>query len=268
MDNRSFEIDKLSWVDIQGYAQAHTNIVMPMGSIEQHGPHLPLGTDSIIVEEIAKAACGRAAEKVSVLLTPTVVFGFSPHHLDYAGTLSLKSHQYIGLISRLIECLASKGFKRFILLNGHGANDAPLNTLVREVRRELGILAGTTSYWDLAAHEISKLRESSAGGICHACELETSLMLFLKPGLVSMKDALRYVPKSKSEYLVLDLFQKGKASFSHFVKDFSKSGVAGDPTLATKEKGRAMFELIVREVADFIIDFSGWEPSNLWELEG
>src|SRR2546430_10678313 len=151
-------------------------VIAPLGSFEQHGPHLPLTTDTDIVTAIADAV--ERAMPGKVLLLPCLWIGHSTHHMHFAGTLDIPQMHYIGVIQDLCRSILSMGATRVLLLNGHGGNDVPVRAALREVKTELQGRAGVhvlyAAYWMLADAGIRRIRESELGGLGHACEMETS----------------------------------------------------------------------------------------------
>jgi creatinine amidohydrolase len=235
-------------------------VIAPLGSFEQHGSHLPLTTDSDIVSAIAEAVERALPEKV--LLLPCLWIGHSTHHMHFAGTLDIPQMHYIGIIQDLCRSILAMGATRVLLLNGHGGNDVPVRAALREVKTELqgrqGVHVLYAAYWMLAAASIRQVRESELGGIGHACEMETSLMLHLCPERVHMELARRDGPKHASPYRKADMqYAKPVYSVNEF-HEISASGVVGHPDLATAEKGERFFEAIVGDVTAFVEDLLTW----------
>lgn len=211
-------------------------VVLPLGSFEQHGHHLPLTTDTDIVTAVARGVERRCAKKV--LCLPTLWPGHSPHHLFFPGTLSVSQITYIQLVIELGRSMVKMGAKRILLLNGHGGNDVPLRAVVRELKTEFPrVRVVLASYWTLA-----NLR------IRHACEIETSIMLHLHPGRVKMKLARRDgPPPGNNPAFVVNEFH-----------EISRTGTVGDPTQATAAKGRQFLEKAVSDVASFVEESAKW----------
>jgi creatinine amidohydrolase len=234
-------------------------VLAPLGSFEQHGPHLPLTTDTDIATAIAERV--ERARPDRVLRLPALWAGHSTHHLAFPGTVSVDQMHYIALITDLCRSLATMGARRVFLLNGHGGNDVPVRAALREVKSSSGadgVHFVYASYWMLAGASIRALRESEHGGMNHACELETSLMLHLHPERVRMERAVPDGPKFPSRYRRGDLIQ-GKPIFT--VSEFheiSQTGVVGRPDLATSEKGARFLDAIVLDITAFVDDFLAW----------
>jgi creatinine amidohydrolase len=235
-------------------------VVVPLGAFEQHGPHLPLTTDNDIVTALADAVERKMPDRV--LLLPCLWLGHSTHHMHFPGTLDVRQMHYIAVIQDLCRSLLSMGAARIFLLNGHGGNDIPVRAALREVKTELAgrpnIHVLYAAYWMLAANSIREIRESELGGLGHACEMETSLMLHLHPERVRMELARRDGPKHTSPYRKADMqYAKPVYAVNEFY-EISGSGVVGHPDLATAEKGRLFFDAIVRDVSVFLEDLLTW----------
>jgi creatinine amidohydrolase len=169
-----------------GQLAAETVVVLPTASIEQHGPHLPILTDSIICEAICLRAAEEAAAEAPVTVLPTLFFGLSRHHLPYPGVVSLTSTTYVRAIQEICETLARSGFRRLAIINGHGGNDEAIRLAARDVMNDLPVTILAASYWNLAGPEVEKLASESGVDPVpgHAGGFETSLILALRPDLV------------------------------------------------------------------------------------
>ena len=232
-------------------------LVLPLGSCEQHGPHLPLFTDTILVTRIAEALEARFPD--DVILAPTAWAGSSASHLRFAGVVSLDAIFFAEYLVRLCQSWLRDGFRRLFLLNGHGGNIAPARVALRALKdAHPGALVAFSSYWDLGKTTIQAVRESGPGGIGHACEMETSLMLWLAPELVDMEKARNGGRWRKSAYTTQDICAPGPVDVAFDHHEISCTGVHGDPELATAAKGRRFFEGIVADVAGFVEEFRTW----------
>jgi creatinine amidohydrolase len=247
----------LTWPEVKELNFGNLIVLFPTGSFEQHGPHLPFTTDTDIVTAIAEAIERRMSDRV--LLTPTLWPGLSTHHMHFPGTMDVPQAAYIQLMTELGKSLASMGAEKVFILNGHGGNDTPLRAALRELKtavpRTQFVFA---SYWSLAGKTLSGVRESELGGMGHACEMETSVMLHLNPQRVKMERAKADGPAFTDEYRKADM-QYGRPVY--FVNEFHEvtaSGVMGQPELASAEKGKRFLEGIVGEVAAFVEHYLGW----------
>ena len=235
-------------------------VMLPLGSFEQHGPHLPLTTDTDIVTGVATQV--EANRSGSVLRLPTLWVGHSTHHLHFPGTMSVRQSNYIALIRDLCHSMVGMGARKIFLLNGHGGNDIPVRCALRELKTDLNDVEGLhivyASYWMLATKSIKERRESPLGGMGHACELETSVMLHLHPDTVHMDRAKRDGPQDTSSYRKGDLLLGKPIYYVSEFHELSESGVVGHPDLATAAKGKEFLNAIVKDVTAFIDDFLSW----------
>lgn len=254
---------ELTTPELEQAAAAGALVVLPIGAIEQHGPHLAVSTDAVCAENLALATAARAALPVPVLVAPTVAFGYSDDHMGFVGTLSLSPRVLEDVLVELGTSILSSGFERLLLLNGHGSNDRLLYYAIRRIRAEArrpAALAATT-YWKLAGAALGELRRSQTGGMGHACELETSLLLHFAPGLVHMEHALREVPVPYSAERGADLLASGAVVAPDRIVERTASGVMGDPTLASAEQGERFAAAIVDRLHAFLLEFAKWPLS-------
>jgi creatinine amidohydrolase len=229
-----------------------TVVVIPFGSVEQHSLHLPLGTDSIIGEAIARRL--EQALPKQVLLLPMTWLGCSRHHMDFAGSLTAEIDTFIDVGEQLVSSMAEHGFRNFILLNSHGGNTNKVSLMAEKLRYKLGpdrkVVAVT--YWHLIGQEIQAIRETPVGGMGHSGELETSVMLVVRPELVRKDLMDPDGPEKPSELEGRDLFVPGKVSVAKPFKEMSRHGGIGNPLKASKEKGERILSLIVEKLAEVV----------------
>jgi creatinine amidohydrolase len=250
-------LEQLSWPEVKRLRPASKIVLLPLGSFEQHGRHLPLTTDTDIVTAIARGV--ERAQPRRVLCLPTLWPGHSTHHLFFPGTLSVSQMPYIELVTELCRSMVRWGATKIFLLNGHGGNDVPVRAAMRELKSEFPkVRLVFASYWMLAAASIKSLRESGPGGLGHACEMETSLMLHLHPERVKPRLAKRDGPKHTDAYRKADMQYARPVYFVNEFHEVSKSGTVGHPDLASAEKGERFLQAIVKDVAAFVEDFEKW----------
>jgi creatinine amidohydrolase len=250
-------LETLTWPEVKKLKLASRIVVLPLGSFEQHGPHLPLTTDSDIVTAVARGLEQERFHKI--LCLPTLWPGHSTHHLFFPGTLSVSQMPYIQLVIELGRSIIKMGARKVFLLNGHGGNDVPVRAALRELKTEFPKANFVfASYWNLAQQSIKQIRESELGGLGHACEMETSIMLHLHPERVKQKRGRRDGPRHADSYRKADM-QYGRPIY--FVNEFheiSKTGTVGDPELASAAKGKQFLNGIIREVGAFVDEFMKW----------
>ncbi|MEM2195402.1 MAG: creatininase family protein [Candidatus Methanomethylicia archaeon] len=245
-------LSEMTWLEIQERLKRTDIVLVPVGSIEQHGLHLPLDTDILYAFEVAKRAAEAVANDVACVVAPPICFGYSEHHIDFPGTISLRPETLLSLVFDVCRSLIHHGFKKIVIVNGHGGNIPILNIVARRVKDELKGLVIVFSYWSLATEAVKKIRESEPGGIAHACEFETSLALTLRPELINKDMIRREIPKSRLSYERIDLFTESKISIPWNTREISQTGVIGDPTKATKEKGEIILNTIIQELTKFL----------------
>jgi creatinine amidohydrolase len=250
-------LENLTWPEVKTLKWNRTIVLFPFGSFEQHGPHLPLTTDTDIVTAVARAIEKKRADKI--LCLPTLWPGHSTHHLFFPGTLSVSQFPYIQMVIELCRSVVKMGGQKIFLLNGHGGNDVPLRAALRELKTEFPKTQFVfASYWSLAAESIREIRESKLGGLGHACEMETSIMLHLHPERVKKQLGKRDGPKHTDPYRKADM-QYGRPVY--FVNEFdevTKTGTIGHPDLASAEKGKRFLNGIVQDVTAFVDEFAKW----------
>lgn len=251
-----------TWEEINGLDR-NTVVLIPFGAMEQHGLHLPMKTDSAIAAEIVERIDQRLLNDVLVL--PVQWAGYSPHHMDFAGSITLTAETYIRVAIEIIGSLAKAGFLRFLLLNAHGGNRAILDVAANELKFQFPAASFVTAtYWNVARTQIQAIRESKQGGLGHACEMETSMLLAAYPKLVRIERAIPDGAWPCSEFLAKDMLSGGDVSIASAFAEFTKSGTNGDPTTATAEKGEAFLNAIVQRLIDLI---SEYQSGKLHEMK-
>jgi creatinine amidohydrolase len=253
------EYGKLTWPEVARAASQKRVPIVPIGTLEDHGPHLPLDTDVVLVEAICRGAAQKLSEET--VLLPPIVHGYSPHHMDFPGPITIGWDTFCRYCTDVAVSLIRHGFRRVLLVNGHGSNQ----NLV-EMAARLAMVAHPDSLvaasFYLAGQEsakvIDRVRESDRGGMAHACELETSLYLHIDPGAVDMDKAVDERGYRESEHVWMD-WADGPLKLMPWWSSFSESGVQGDASKATSEKGRALYEAAVTEVASFVTELLGRE---------
>jgi creatinine amidohydrolase len=226
--------------------------VLPVGATEQHGPHLPLGTDFLIVEHLAHAAAQEARADFDVLVAPTFQTGSSHHHLPFGGTISLSTERYYGALRDMTETLIQSGFRRVFIVNGHGGNHELIQLVVRDLALRHPCNLAAASYWDLARQSLAErapdLRERLPG---HAGVFETSLILALHPELVA-----KPLPRRSAEELARTAmpavpFRAERHGFWESIDGFTDS-----PDQASAERGQHLLETTVAAVAAELVRFA------------
>lgn len=251
-------LQNLTWPEVKSLDFSKLIVLFPTGSFEQHGPHLPFTTDT----DIALAIAGKLEAKMAdrILLLPTLWPGLSTHHMHFPGTMDVPQSVYIQLIIELGKSMNNMGAKKVFILNGHGGNDTPLRAALRELKTAVPNTRFVfASYWSLAAKTLREVRESELGGMGHACEMETSIMLYLHPDRVHMDRAVRDGPTHTDVYRKADMQHARPVFFVNEFHEVTQSGVIGHPDLASAEKGKRFLDGIVAEVSAFVEHFLTWD---------
>ncbi len=249
-------LSDLTWPEVAALSR-DLPVVIPVAALEQHGHHLPVFTDSMLLGEVVR----RVSEsmKQRVLFTPLMWLGNSHHHMDFPGTMSASPRVYLDLLNDLVENMLSHGFRRIVLLNGHGGNSTPGKQAVFEIRqrhrtrKDLLLLFAT--YWEHGTpNQVrSDLVQTQMG---HACEWETSMIMRLAPQLV--KDINQVKPVEFG-------FAFEPAYRGWTTKDRTAPGHIGQPNAATPEKGEALFQAFSTGVSQFLEQVIAWDGHS-WEM--
>ena len=250
--------DDLTVPEIAALDRERTMLVLPVGSVEQHGRHMPVGTDTLLAQSVALGAAEKLLGRVAVLPPPW--YGFSAHHMQFAGTVTLQASTMIALVEDIVGSVVDHGFRRVLILNGHGGNGGVIDVLASTLGHRFHGKAriASTTYFQLGREAIAALRESEPGGMGHACEFETAMMLAVRPDLVAMERAVATHPDPGSRYLTTDLIGASAIRTYHDFSDLAETGALGDPTLATPEKGARFHAAMVEALSEFLEDFSSW----------
>jgi creatinine amidohydrolase len=233
-------------------------VLLPVGAVEDHGPHLPLSTDNIIVEAICLETARRAQGEALVM--PSVAYGLDEHHMDFPGTVSIGIQTLISYVADVALSAARHGFTHILIVNGHGSNTSIVDLAARRVVTETGVICGAMSPSaaidpTLAEPSLSRMRRSGAGGIAHAGEYETAMMLHLRPDLVQMDRAVREMGQLKLAFFSWDHATPSILAWQDWWSRMSESGVCGDPTVATAEFGQALFDTTVDNFVRFLREY-------------
>ena len=249
-------LQELSWPEVEALSK-DVPVVVPIAAVEQHGRHLPVFVDSMLLGEVVRRASEVLGDRV--VWTPLMWLGNSHHHIDFPGTLSASPRLYLDLLNDLVDNLVTHGFRRIIFLNGHGGNTVPSQQAVFEARQRYrsrnDLLLAAATYWNLGGD----LREADTSleqaNMQHACEWETSMMLRLAPHLVGDLSSVEAIPAGIG-------FEP--ASRGWITKDRSAEGHIGNPRLATAQKGEALFQAFAAGAVTFLERVIAWDGKS-WD---
>jgi len=246
------------WPGLKGLASRI--FVLPLGSLEQHGHHLPVFTDSLIISHIAERVENLRSD--AIVMLPVQWLGHSPHHRHF-GSVSLDLMPYVQMICGMCRSLVHMGVRKIFLLNGHGGNDIPCKAAQRELKSEFEQMRDLyivyAAYWNLAAERFTEIRTSPAGGMGHACEMETSVLLAENPALVDMTLAKRGGPGPHMGYRVNDMLLPLPFHMINEFDELSHNGVIGMPEQASAEKGAQFLEAAALAAIELIDEMGKWK---------
>ena len=233
--------------------------VLPVAAIEQHGPHLPLHVDATLVDGVIASAVAHLPASLPVLFLPTQAIGFSPEHTRFPGTLTLKADTILRLWTELAESVAATGVKKLLLFNSHGGQVGLLDVVARDLRARLGMLVYSVNSFNLPLldeHGKSVVDRFSAHehrfGI-HAGDIETSMMLALRPDQVDMAQAQDFHSTSQDRSVQFSILGDGRsAKLGWQMQDYNPHGAVGNALAATAEKGRALLSAMGRSLAQLL----------------
>jgi creatinine amidohydrolase len=247
-----YRYNRLTWPEMNEAIGLQKVALLPTGSTEQHGPHLPLDTDAFLAEAVCLEAGRRAPERILVL--PPISYGLNLHHIDFPGTIHIEPEAFIAYCLCITKSLAYHGFGRILLVNGHGSNGPLVDLVARKTVLETRSLCAAVSYLALGMDAFREVQETPV--VAHADEIETSLYLHLAPERVRLERAQagndvvgRYVSSDSTTPYV---------RFSDYWGRWTTIGVHGDPTAATAEKGAVVFESVVSRLIDLVDEWRAW----------
>ena len=263
------------WADLttRDFAQldlARTIAVLPVAATEQHGPHLPVSVDTVLVDGVVAACVPHLPDGVTVLFLPTQAVGFSPEHDRFPGTLTLKSETVIRLWTDIGESVAAAGIRKLVLFNSHGGQVSVMDIVARDLRARLNLLVYSVSWFNLPlldaqGHDLNAqfAPEEHRFGI-HAGDVETSMMLALAPAHVDMAQARNFASTSQQRAEIYPILGNGKsAKLGWQIQDYNPAGAVGNAAAATAEKGRNLADAAGRSLARLLVELDQLPLSTL-----
>ena len=233
--------------------------LLPVGQVEEHGPHLPVSTDWVIAERTAAAAAELVHPEPPIVLLPGVWSGYSATIMQqWPGTIRLRTRVFADMVHDIVLSCLGMGFRKLVMLNAHGHHPALLEMVAREIGDETETAVAVVDVARMAVDAMRAVRKSAPGGAIHGGEFETSLMLYfgapVRMDLATAEDLFRY----HSDNIPGDGFSGSKRAFwSTWAIQPTKTGIYGDPTCATAETGKVIFESMVENVAGFLREYAG-----------
>ena len=247
-----YRYNRLTWEEMNDAIAMQKVVILPTGSTEQHGHHLPLDVDVFLAESVCLEVGRRAPEKVLVL--PPIAYGLNLHHIDFPGTIHIEPEVFIAFCLNITKSVAYHGFKKILLINGHGSNAPLIDLIARKTVLATNSLCAALNYFPFATDAFDKVKETPV--MAHADEFETSLYLHLAPERVRMDKAGKG-DDVMGKYVSSDSTSK-YVRFNDFWGRWTKLGVHGDATKATAEKGKVIFDAAVSGILEFIDEWRNW----------
>jgi creatinine amidohydrolase len=241
----------LTAADLRARAESGAIVVLPVASIEQHGPHLPVGVDTILCQQVCQGAAEAIASATPVVVAPTLWCGMAEHHMRFGGTFTFDIPTYRAVLHCLLQSIARHGFKRVLIVNGHGGNIAALAAFLPDLARETMLELRVTTYFEQARAALAAVLEDQEG-VHHACEAETSMMLVAAPDSVQTEKLPQaYGPPHATAG------PPGVARYRSF-RDISPSGVIGDARRANARKGERLIAACREGIAAVLLNPQTW----------
>ncbi len=256
---KSYSWEHLSWPELEERLKIVDTAILPCGAIEQHGPHLPVDVDYFDANYLARKVA-EACSAPQPLVLPAIPYGVSYHHEDFMGTISISNESLSRFVYDIGMGLARSGIKKLILINGHGDNAPTLNFAAQMINRDAGIFVCVDT-GETSDHDIESMTESHND--IHAGEVETSTSLALRPGLVDMSKAKKESPRFASSYM--DYSSARGVPWYARTRKISKTGIIGDPTKASVEKGQKIWEIMVAHLVKFVEEIKSSRLEDLYQ---
>jgi creatinine amidohydrolase len=243
---------ELTAEDLRQKAAANAIVVLPVASMEQHGPHLPVGVDTFLCEAVCREGAELAVNDVPVVVAPTLWCGMAEHHMAYGGTFTFDIPTYQAVLLSFLKSIARHGFKRVFIVNGHGGNIAALNSFLPDFSRETNLKLYATTYFELSKDDLAQFLDDQKS-VHHACEVETSMMMVVAPETVK-HDRL---PQAYGMLNGDPRKAYPAARFQSF-KDLTESGVVGDARRANADKGQKLLNVCAEGLAATLKNREMW----------
>ncbi len=250
--SHEYRYNRLTWPEMNDAIGARKVVILPTGSTEQHGPHLPLDVDLFLTESVCLEVGRRSEGRVLVL--PPIAYGLNLHHIDFPGTVHIEPDVFIAFCLNVTKSVAYHGFERILLVNGHGSNSPLIDLVARKTVLETESLCAATNYASFARDAFNEVRDTEVWA--HADEFETSLYLHLAADRVRMEHAGRD-DDVMGKYVSSDSTSR-YVRFNDYWGRWTDVGIHGDATTATREKGEAIFEAAVSGLVEFTQEWEAW----------
>ena len=243
---------ELSAEDLRAKAAANAIVVLPVASMEQHGPHLPVGVDSFLCEAVCRSGAELAVPDVPVVVAPTLWCGMAEHHMAFGGTFTFDIPTYRAVLLSFLKSIERHGFKRVFIVNGHGGNIAALNSFLPDFARETNLRLYATTYFELSKEDLAQFLDDQKS-VHHACDVETSMMMVVAPDTVKhdrLPEAFGMLNGDPRKAFPA-------ARFDSF-KTITESGVVGDARRANADKGAKLLNVCAEGLANTLKNREMW----------
>mgnify|MGYP002623376576 FL=1 len=260
----SIHFRDLTSPQIKAAADAGTLLLLPLAQTEEHGNHLPVGTDTFIAEHVCDATARRLSPKVPTLVLPPIEYGYSGKVMtQWAGTFTIPPRLMIELIVEINKSVIAMGFRKIIIVNTHGHHQHLAVVAAREIADATGVDVAVLMPNNLIGKEFNEIRKSPPGGACHGGEYETSLVMHFGHDVdLSRADKSDFL-KDSSEFCSNDMLAGGGKDFwSTWYRQPSNHGIYGDPTVASADTGKKTFDAIIEKMVAFCTEFHRFIPSS------
>jgi creatinine amidohydrolase len=247
-----YRYNRLTWEEMNQAIADQKIVVLPTGSTEQHGPHLPLDVDVFLAESVCLELGRRAPDRILVL--PPISYGLNRHHIDFPGTIHIQPETFIAFCVNITKSVAYHGFEKILIINGHGSNTPLIDLVARKTVLETNALCAALNYFSLGIEAFSRVKDTPV--VAHADEFETSLYLYLAPERVRM-DKARADNDVTGKYVSSDSTSP-YVRFNDYWGRWTELGVHGDPTTATAEKGQVIWEAVLSGLVEFVDEWHKW----------
>jgi len=254
----SHRLGELTWPEAQSHLKKVDIALLPVGSLEQHGPHLPLDTDAFDANHLALQVAASCSDPKPLVL-PLIPYGVSYHHGDFSGTLNVSPKTLSQFVHEIGMSAARHGITKLVIINGHGGNIPALQYAAQMINRDAHIFTCVET-GETSEKDILKLTETPND--VHAGEIETSTTLAVRPHMVRRSKMRKFIPKFSSRYL--NFSSKRSVEWYARIAKISPSGVLGDPTKASGEKGKKMWSIMIKHLVEFVEDLKGMSLDEIY----
>jgi len=246
---------ELTAEDLRAKAARNAIVILPVASMEQHGPHLPVGVDTYLCAAVCRAGAEFAVQSVPCVVAPTLWCGMAEHHMAYGGTFTFDIPTYRAVLLAFLRSIERHGFRRVVIINGHGGNIAALNSFLPDFARETTLKVLATTYFELSVADLGQFLEDQKR-VHHACEVESSMMMVVAP------DTVKHDRLGEAYGMLgmdIDKVLRGPPAQFHNFKEITPSGVIGDARRANAEKGRKLLGVCADRLAAVLKNGKVWD---------